>query len=155
MEPEKSTRAKDYVPGPDQSGVNTRAILKFTLALLIIGIVVHITMWWLFKFFNDRLKSEDPQLSPLVPKQQVLPAEPRLQALPNKTNTKTQIFDVPEVDADVRNDAELLKQYGWIDPKNGIVRIPIDDAIKLFVEKEKQTQTAPATQTNKTTNDQQ
>jgi hypothetical protein len=156
MEPKEldDKRAKNIIPPPDISGVNTRVILKFCVALLIIAVVVHVVVWWLFKILDNRSKSQDPQLSPLAPKQQVLPSEPRLQAIPNKAGAENQIFDVPEVDPDLQTNEDLLKEYGWVDPKNGIVRIPISEAMKIITEKEKQTQTAPSTQTNVSTNDQ-
>jgi hypothetical protein len=157
MEPEEldDKRLKDVIPPPDPSGVNTGAILKFGLSLVVIAIVVHVVVWWLFKILDDRKKSEDPSLSPLFPKQQVLPAEPRLQAMPNKTDSATQIFDKTGIDPAIQSDAEQLEGYGWVDPQNGIVRIPIDEAIKLLSEREKQTQTAPAAKTDSITNDQQ
>jgi hypothetical protein len=156
MEPKEldDKRAKDIIPPPDISGVNTGAILKFCIALVVVAVVVHMVVWWLFNILDNRSKSQDPQLSPLFPKQQVLPSEPRLQAIPNKTGPGNQIFDVPEVDPDLQTDEELLREYGWIDPQNGIVRIPITEAMKIVAEQEKQTQTAPATQTNVSTNEQ-
>ncbi len=157
MEPEKldDKSLKEIIPPADPSGVNTGAILKFGIALVVIAVVVHIVVWWLFRFLDERKKAEDPVLSPLYPKQQVLPAEPRLQAMPNKSDSSRQIFDTPSANSAMQSDASLLKEYGWVDPQNGIIRIPIDDAIRILAEKENQTQTAPAAQTNKATNDQQ
>jgi hypothetical protein len=139
---------KEKLPPVDRSGINTRAVLMFCAILIVTAIIVHIAVLYLFKAFDNNQKEKDPVLSPLTPKQQQLPPEPRLQAAPNTLDINKQLFDSRNVEA-LKQDAEQkLNSYGWVDDKNGIVRIPITDAMKMIVEKVKQTQTAP-TQTNK------
>lgn len=143
----KST--KETLPPSDRSGINTRAVLTFCAALIVIAVVVHIAVWYLFGVFNDHEKSKDPVLSPLAPKQQQLPPEPRLEASPNTLNTDKQLFDPRAIQTLNERSDQQLNSYGWVDDKNGIVRIPIEEAMKKVVEQAKQPQTAP-TQTNKT-----
>jgi hypothetical protein len=143
---------KETLPPVDRSGINTRAVLIFTGALIVIAIVVHISVLYLFKAFDAHEKKEDPILSPLAPRQQQLPPEPRLQAEPNTGNINKQLFDSKDVETLRETANDQLKSYGWVDDKNGIVRIPIEDAMKIIVEKEKQSQTAPANQKNTTPN---
>ncbi len=139
---------KEKLPPVDRSGINTRAVLIFCAILILTAIVVHIAVLYLFKAFDNNQKVKDRVLSPLTPKQQQLPPEPRLEAAPNTLDTKRQLFD-PQGAGTLKQDGEQqLNSYGWVDDKNGIVRIPIKDAMKMIVEKEKQSQTAP-TQTNK------
>jgi hypothetical protein len=53
-----------------------------------------------------------------------LPPEPRLQ-----TNPRGDL-------ADLRGGEEqTLKSYGWVDKSAGVVRIPIDEAMKIVVQK--------------------
>jgi len=148
----KST--KETLPPSDRSGINTRAVLIFCAALIVIAVIVHIVVWYLFGVFNNREKLKDPVLSPLAPKQQQLPPEPRLEASPNTLNTDKQLFDPRAIGRLNEQSDQQLKSYGWVDDKNGIVRIPIEEAMKKVVEQVKQPQTAP-TQTNKTTHVQQ
>src|SRR4249919_2532646 len=139
---------KEKLPPVDRSGINTRAVLMFCAILIVTAIVVHIAVLYLFKAFDNNQKAKDPVLSPLTPKQQQLPPEPRLEAAPNTLDTTKQLFDTKDVEALKQDAQHQLDSYGWVDDKNGIVRIPITDAMKMVVEKEKQSQTA-ATQTNK------
>lgn len=139
---------KEKLPPVDRSGINTRAVLMFCAILIVTAIVAHIAVLYLFKAFDNHQKAKDPILSPLTPKQQQLPPEPRLQAAPNTLDINKQLFDSKNVETLKQNAEQQLKGYGWVDDKNGIVRIPIEDAMKMVVEKEKQSQTAP-TQTNK------
>lgn len=146
---------KEKLPPADRSGINTRAVMKFCAALIIIAVVVHIVVFYVFKIFDARLKSKDPELSPLAPKQQQLPPEPRLESSPNTLHTDKQLFAPKNVQALKEQANQQLESYGWVDDKNGIVRIPIKEAMKMVVEKEKQqSQTAP-TQTNQSSHVQQ
>ena len=53
-----------------------------------------------------------------------MPPEPRLQTNPRE--------DLRELRA---KEDELLGSYGWVDKNAGVVRIPIEDAMKLTVER--------------------
>ena len=53
-----------------------------------------------------------------------LPPEPRLQTNPRE--------DLRTLRA---KEDELLGSYGWVDKNAGVVRIPIEDAMKLTVER--------------------
>jgi len=157
MEPKEldDKSLKEVLPPTEGSGINTRAVLIFCAVLIVIAVLVHVSMWYLFNVFDAQKKSADPTLSPLAPRQQQIPPEPRLQAMPNTADPQKQIFDPKDVESMQKNAKDVLDSYGWIDEKNGIVRIPIEEAMKLVVENEKQTQTAPATQRNAVPNVQQ
>ena len=109
----------------ERSDINVRSIFKFTIALIAVAVIVQVLMWAMFQQLDQRQARRDPQLSPLAPKTRRLPEEPRLQRTPA---------------ADLRVIRKLehdtLYSYGWIDEKNGVVRIPIDVAIKLITERE-------------------
>lgn len=71
---------------------------------------------------NGRIVSE----TVLPPQEAILERvyqEPRLQVDP--------AIDLDHLRAE---ENELLERYGWIDPKNGIARIPIDKAIEIVAE---------------------
>jgi hypothetical protein len=109
----------------ETSDVNIRAILGFGFGLLMTGIVVHVLVWLLFVYFASRESQSAAREFPLAVEQQNrLPPEPRLQTNPRQ--------DLGELRA--RED-RLLKSYGWVDKSNGIVRIPIDEAMRLTVER--------------------
>jgi hypothetical protein len=146
---------KETLPPVDRSGINTRAVLMFCVILIVTAIIAHIAVLYLFKAFDNNQKMKDPVLSPLTPKQQQLPPEPRLEAAPNTLDTKKQLFDSHDVETLKQDGEQQLNSYGWVDDKNGIVRIPIKDAMRMIVEKEKQSQRAPSTQTNKSSDVQQ
>lgn len=142
---------KEKLPPVDRSGINTRAVLMFCAILIVVAVVAHIAVLYLFKAFDNNQKGKDPLLSPLTPKQQQLPPEPRLQASPNTLTVDKQLFDPKDEQTLIEISNQKLNSYGWVDDKNGIVRIPIEEAMKMVVEKSKEPQTAP-TQTTKSSN---
>ena len=109
----------------EESDVNIRAIFGFGAALLVVAAVVHLLIYVLFGFFNSREGLSVPAEYPLAASQKDrLPPEPRLQTNPRE--------DLSELRA---KEDEILGSYGWLDKNAGLVRIPIDAAMKLTLQR--------------------
>jgi hypothetical protein len=108
------------------SDINARAIAKFGIGLLALGAVVYLVVWLFFVFLSDRASRASRQLAyPLaVGQQDRVPPEPRLQ-----TNPRADLRELRE------SEDKRLDSYGWVDRNAGIVHIPIDDAIKLTLQR--------------------
>ena len=118
----------------ETSDVNVRAILGFGVGLVIVAVIIHFLVWLMFAYFGSRESQLAAREFPLAAEQQNrLPPEPRLQANPRQDLT----------DLRRREDA-ILGSYGWVDQNAGVVRIPIDEAMKLTLERG-----LPARQTEK------
>jgi hypothetical protein len=139
---------KDQLPPAElKAGINTRAIMKSSVVLVVIIIATHLLLWVLFNYFDQKKKAADIEVSPLAPKQDQLPPGPRLQAVPNETGPDArQVFEPMNVLDYQNQERETLSSYGWVDEKNGIVRIPIDRAIELLVERYQLPQESPLVQ---------
>ena len=124
--------AVDAVSGPadnpevhhEESDVNILAIFGFGGGLMAVAMVVLLVVYVLFGFFDGRERSTVPAEYPLAAQANRVPPEPRLQEHPRE--------DLSELRA--RED-EILSSYGWVDRNAGIVRIPIDAAMKLTLER--------------------
>ena len=101
---------------------NPAAIVKFGVGLAIVLIVVAIGMRWVFGYFAET-QNLGPAASPFE-NARTLPPQPRLQVMPG-----ADIHDYWE------REQEILKSYGWVDKQNGIVRIPIEQAMRLTLER--------------------
>lgn len=95
--------------------------------LLVLGVVVTAVVlaavFWLFRSVRDRQAATDPVVSPYAAN----PAPfvgPKLQASPPT--------DLQEIRA---HEERILGSYGWVDRERGIVRIPIDRAMDLLLER--------------------
>jgi hypothetical protein len=114
-----------------RTDVSFSGILKTGVVLLVVAVVVHLLMWVLFNFFNAREAKADPKPSPMFQKDQKRP-EPTLQTSPPQD---LQSFQTSE--------KENLQNYGWVNPEKGVVRIPINEAMKLVIEREKAAASEP------------
>ena len=83
--------------------------------------MVHLLIYGLFGYFNGREGVKVPAEYPLAASQgHHEPPEPRLQTAPRQ--------DLADMRA---KEDEVLGSYGWVDKNAGVVRIPIDAAMKL------------------------
>ena len=109
----------------EESDVDIRGILLFGAALVVAAVVIHLAIWILFKYFDAREAQRVVPMYPLAAKQENrVPPGPRLQTNPRE--------DMRELRA---REEEILTSYGWVDRNAGIVRIPIDEAMKLTVQR--------------------
>ena len=109
----------------EESDVNILAIFGFGGALVAVAVVVYLLVYVLFGFLDGREGVSVPAEYPLAAAQEHrVPPEPRLQEHPRE--------DLSELRA--KEDA-VLGSYGWVDRNAGVVRIPIDAAMKLVLER--------------------
>jgi hypothetical protein len=108
----------------ETSDVNIRAIFGFAIGLTVTTIVVAFAVWVLFQYFNAREARTVFVEYPLASQESRVPPEPRLQTNPRE--------DLGNLRA--RED-QALTSYGWVDKNAGVVRIPIDRAMQLIVER--------------------
>jgi hypothetical protein len=117
----------------EESDVNIRAVLGFGAGLIVVTAVVYVFIFGLFKYFDARENVKGVAEYPLAAAEgRREPPEPRLQ-----TNPRQDFADLRA------KEDELLESYGWVDKNAGIVRIPIDAAMKLTLERGLPTRTEP------------
>jgi hypothetical protein len=109
----------------ESSDINVRGVLVFCGALIAAGIVIHAAVWLLFVVFNARAaKQPAPDFPLAIQQENRLPPEPRLQ-----TNPRQDLRDLRA------QEDTVLQSYGWVDKSAGIVRVPIDRAMELTVQR--------------------
>ena len=74
-----------HIKNPDvtheASDVNISGILKFVMGLTVLGAVVFMLMWGMFRFLNAQETEKEPPEGPMaMTEEERLPPEPRLQA---------------------------------------------------------------------------
>jgi hypothetical protein len=110
--------------------VNVSGILAAAGVLLVAGVIVNLVSWWVFDLLTaPEVKSIQATFSGSVPGEG-LPAAPGLEQI-DRTDPKKKEVRSPELYA---AEEHRLSTYGWVDQKEGIVRIPIDQAMRLLVE---------------------
>jgi hypothetical protein len=118
---------RDTPPGAGYEHTDARVgtILKFLLWLAGSAVVIHAGLALLFSLFvEQRVEHEPPKYPLAVGESPRVPPEPRLQRFPREDIMNFRIGE----------DA-ALQQYGWVDRSGGVVRIPIEEAMRLVVER--------------------
>lgn len=145
-----------YITNPDvaheESDVAVRPLLWFVGGLTFFTIIVCLAMFLMFEFFRSREESQELAASPLARQgAERLPPEPRLQLAPGwaVTNDEGKRQDL-SYSADNQSyvpqpwsEYELvskewqreLTEPGWADQQAGTVRIPVERAIDLYLER--------------------
>jgi hypothetical protein len=106
--------------GHEQSEVSVRFIVVSLGVLLIGTFLVALLVVGIFRFFSNTYQTQESARQ----SQQQIPPEPRIEVEPYQ-----QLLDVH-----ARED-HVLKSYAWVDKSQGIVRIPIDQAIDALAKK--------------------
>jgi hypothetical protein len=106
--------------GHETTDVNVWAVGKFAIGLVIVCVVSIALLFGLLKFFQSR---EETSVANTVDPVKLFP-QPQLQ--------KTPILDLKAIHAE---EDKLLNGYAWVDPKQGIVRIPVDRAIEVLAKR--------------------
>lgn len=108
--------------GPVHAGHETRDAsarrVAFVGAGLILGVVLSCIGVWLFRQAVSRGVTPQEALRDSVP------AQPRAWSSPPE-----------DLDAYLARERDILTSYAWIDRNRGVVRLPIDRAMHLLVER--------------------
>ena len=118
----------EYAFTPDGSSyehtdANVWVIAKFGIWLAVTAVAVHLgigLMWTML------IKQADVTREPQYP----LATEPRLPPEP-----RLQQFPANEIDVFRRGENTRLSSYGYVNKEAGIVHIPIDEAMRLTIER--------------------
>lgn len=134
----RTSLSSEHHDNPDvaheHTDINIRAVFWFVAVLLVSAIVIHVAMWGLLKVFEWRTAANDPPLPPLSRGEGPHPPpSPRLQTTP-----------IEDLKRFRRNDDAQLSGYSWVDKQAGVVRIPIDRAKQLYIERSKTATSPPA-----------
>jgi len=109
----------------EESDANISGVFAFGVALTVVTIVIFFVVGGLFKYLDAREARQATPDYPLAATQENrLPPEPRLQINPRQ--------DLADLRA---REEQTLTGYSWVDRNAGIVRIPIDEAIKKTLER--------------------
>ena len=109
----------------ETSDVKISGVVWFAVGLIVTAVVIHAAVWFLYVHFERESARPVRQEFPLAATaMRRLPPEPRLQTDPPADLAQLR-----------RNEDRILTSYGWVDRNAGVVRIPIDQAMRLIVQR--------------------
>jgi len=110
--------------GYETRDFNLRGVVVFAVVLVVVCLASVMAMLWTFRYLDSQLVQSDAQVSPVALPAGQLPPEPRL-----LTNEPANLATFRQ-----QQDA-LVTTYGWVDKPAGIVRIPVERAKELILER--------------------
>lgn len=131
MSTTKAPRNKDVQY--EHTDISIGPVVKFVAGLAAAIVLTGVLMWLLFVKLESLQAKADPPAPPLAPAGVRNPAPPLRVARFPKPRLET--HPVAAGAAAVARDKELLSTYGWVDRPAGVVRIPIEHAIDLTLER--------------------
>jgi len=100
-------------------------IVKLLFWMAVLAVVIHFGLGVVYALLIDRAMETGERRYPLAAAQgERLPPAPRLQQKPQNEFSEFR-----------RDEQSLLEGYGWMNRNEGIVHIPIEDAMRLTVER--------------------
>jgi len=127
----------DYMRNPggahEHRDINVRAIFGFLIVLTVMAFAVQLGLWGMFKYLKGEYVSLDPEPNPMLSGRRRPPESDPIRDFPQ-----------PRLQADAVRDLNKMRQAEdmilngppvWLDEQNGIVRIPIERAMQLTVER--------------------
>ncbi len=112
--------------GHETRDISTRVVVAFAVSLVVGAVLVHVAVWLVYLFLGGQADrayaAREYPLAPVGAPAQ--PPAPRLQTQPRE-----------ELKALRAAEEQKLSGYGWVNPSGGVVRIPIDQAMKETLER--------------------
>ena len=110
-------------PGYEKTDASPRGLLYFALTMAAILAATCLALIWFFKHLQ---KAQNPGsfVAPPFAAERALPPSPRIQSNPGA-----------DMQSYSQSQQNLLNTYGWVDRQNGVVRMPIDRAMELLLER--------------------
>ena len=133
--------AEDHLLNPEthheRSDVNVRALLWFVAIFIVFAVFTHFLTWILFRHFAKEARRDvRPPLTAMQrPGDLSVPQGPRLQPFPTEGMPPTRATPVKDMEEMQRSEEQALHNPGWIDQQKGIVRLPIDLAKQLALQR--------------------
>jgi hypothetical protein len=125
--------------GFEREDVSTTPLFGFLVGLVVTGVVVYYVIWGVFHFMDAYERKHQQSKSPMVAMQPDTrePNTERTQAKIQQEFPQPRLEDseTTEINDFRYQQDETLASYGWVDQSSGVVRIPIDQAMKLIAQR--------------------
>jgi len=120
--------------GYEHEDLASRGPFYFMAGLTLLGLVIYLIVFGMYRFLDSYERANQPPLSPMATPE----ADTRA-----VTHEDTQTFPQPRLEVNERTDLrqfiedqdQKLATYDWVDKDKGTVRIPIDRAMELIVQR--------------------
>lgn len=117
----------------EATDVSSRRVVLAGVGLLLTVWIVVLLLHFVFDAYANHRAAVSPPAAPLAAEQNRVPPAPQLQVSPREDIQQLRAYET-----------SMLTHYTWADRKNGIVEIPIQQAMQLLAARGIPPQKAPA-----------
>src|SRR4051812_31367657 len=120
----------------ESSDANVRAIYTFGVWLAVLGLVCALATYGGLRYLEHRAANEDKTRmaeNPMVPEARM--TMPPIKAAHEFPTPRLQVNDTAEMKEEIQDETGKLTHYQWVDENQGVVRIPIDKAMQLVLQR--------------------
>jgi hypothetical protein len=122
----------------EHSDLSPSAIIAFLIGLAVFGVVVHFVISGMLRYMDRTEQVRQTKLGPMMPS--LRPTQPDTRSVKPQDIKQ---FPEPRLEGNERieinsfrlNEDKLLNSYGYVDQQRGVVRIPIDRAMRLIAQR--------------------
>ena len=116
----------DTPPGStyEHTDAHVWVIVKFLVWLAVSAVVIHLGLGVVYDLLIRQATETEHQYPLAVAQEEPLPPAPRLQQFPHNELYQFRL-----------EEENLLRRYGWMNRDAGIVHIPIEEAMRLTLER--------------------
>jgi hypothetical protein len=118
----------------ERSDIETSGIWKFLAGLTLVATALLVGSTWMMTYLRNRELAAKRSTLP-APASEELPPEPRLEGFTWQHEVGRHWPGSGPVQAG--DEERRLQSYGWVDRKEGLVHIPISEAMKLALQEHK------------------
>jgi hypothetical protein len=132
----------------ERRDIGVGGVLYFLAGLAVAGIVIHFVVAGLYRYLENRSEAQQKAVSPLVtnPVRDTRTLPPQFKTDSEGTDYQKYLeksFPAPQLEIDERTELDkvrlyeenTLSTYDYVDKNAGTVRIPIDRAMDLLVQR--------------------
>jgi len=114
----------DASAGYEKRDVNVPVLLQFGFWMAVVLMITFVGMRWTFRYF-EQAQPLGPTAAPFISgNPRILPPNPRLQAAPHQ-----------DLESYCAGQQEKVNSYAWVDRRLGVVRVPVDKAMDMVLER--------------------
>ncbi|HLH09984.1 MAG TPA: hypothetical protein VKW78_22300 [Terriglobales bacterium] len=115
--------------------LGARGIVVFLIVLAVSGVLIELLVWGMLRFYS-KMTFENNVPTTGASQLYARPyGEPMVDPALRFPKPALQVDDVADLNKFRAQNEEILNSYGWVDKANGVVRIPIQQAIDEVAQK--------------------
>ena len=121
--------------GFERQDLTAQAVFGFLLSLVLGGVIVYFVIWGLYHFMDARQRERQRSQSPLVKQVETdtrLVSPDDIKKFPPPRLERNERIEINDFRL---KEEQTLNSYSWVDEKSGVVRIPIERAMQLLVQR--------------------